>query len=421
MSEVPTHIGRYTVERELGAGGMGQVYLAYSPGGDPVAVKVIRNDRLDQATRARFEKEALIARTVVGTNRVARFLDADPYADQPWMAVEYVPGRTVQEQVEHAGTLPVPLVASLGALLAEGLEAVHAVDLLHRDLKPQNVMLGEYGPILIDFGLGAFMDAGKDTLTQEGMIVGTVRCMPPEQALGRSRVKAPADVYGLGTALLYAATGHYPYEGNGWPAIVAQVTDETHPPDLSGLPGALTPLVTAMLSHAPEDRPTLDEVTGQCVALIKAAGLTPVEARHALIDVSALPGGKTEEHGRTGPSPTVWERIVAQYGDAPDVHTLVVDEEGHDSPLDRPARPDLAEDEGEGEEQLPPLAPAGAQSPDAEPVVAQPGKDRDDGERTTSRPTDRTPPEPPRRPGRKPASQKVAEDLRARYAMQPAL
>ncbi|MDT0378314.1 serine/threonine-protein kinase [Streptomyces sp. DSM 42041] len=396
MSEAPTHIGRYTVEHELGAGGMGRVYLAYSPGGDPVAVKVIRNDRLDQATRARFEREALIARTVVGTNRVARFLDADPYADQPWMAVEYVPGRTVQEQVGDTGVLPVPLVASLGALLAEGLEAVHAVDLLHRDLKPQNVMLGEYGPILIDFGLGAFMDAGKDTLTQDGMIVGTVRCMPPEQARGRPKVQAPADVYGLGTVLLYAATGHYPYEGYGWPAIVAKVTDEDEPPDLSGLPQELVPLVAALLAHAPEDRPTLAEVTTQCVALMEDAGLTPAKARHALVDVCTRPEGKAGAHHRPGPSPVVWERIIAEYGDALDVHTLVVDEEGQDSPLDRPEMLGPAEDE----EQPSPSAPPHAEVSDTGPAG---------------------PDEPLRRPGRKPASQKVAEELRARYAMQPAL
>lgn len=412
MTEVPTQIGRYTVERELGAGGMGQVYLAYSPGGDPVAVKVIRNDRLDQATRARFEREALIARTVVGTNRVARFLDADPYADEPWMAVEYVPGRTVQEQVDSTGALPVALVASLGALLAEGLEAVHAVDLLHRDLKPQNVMLGEYGPILIDFGLGAFLDAGKDTLTQDGMIIGTVRCMPPEQALSRSRVKTPADVYGLGTVLLYAAAGHYPYDGRGWPAIVAQVTDETQPPDLSGLPEALVPLITAMLAHAPEDRPVLAEVTEQCVALMKDAGFTPVEARYALIDVAAPFGGGD---GRTGPSPAVWERLAVQHGNTLDVHTQVVDEDGADSPLDRPARPDPVEEE----EQAGSSDAERADESHTESAVVPSGGGAGRGD--TPRPAERTPVEPPRRPGRKPASQKVAEELRARYAMQAAL
>ncbi|WBB62562.1 serine/threonine-protein kinase [Streptomyces sp. WMMC500] len=411
MTEVPTRIGRYTVERELGAGGMGQVYLAYSPGGDPVAVKVIRNDRLDQATRARFEREALIARTVVGTNRVARFLDADPYADEPWMAVEYVPGRTVHEQVGGAGTLPVPLVASLGALLAEGLEAVHAVDLLHRDLKPQNVMLGEYGPILIDFGLGAFLDASKDTLTHDGMIIGTVRCMPPEQALGRSPVQTPADVYGLGTVLLYAAAGHYPYDGQGWPGIVAQVADETRPPDLSGAPEALVPLLTAMLAHTAADRPALAEVTDRCVELMRRTGFTPVAARYALIDVAAPFGGA---NGRPGPSPRVWERVATQYGDALDVHTRIMDEDGIDSPLDRRGGLDPTQ-EGEG-----------SGSAGAEPVGGKRAGDGlapGDAEVGPHRPpaTGGTPAEPPRRPGRKPASHKVAEELRSRYAMQAAL
>lgn len=415
MTEVPTQIGRYTVARELGAGGMGQVYLAYSPGGDPVAVKVIRNDKLDQATRARFEREALIARTVVGTNRVARFLDADPYADEPWMAVEYVPGRTVQEQVETGGSFPAPLVASLGALLAEGLHAVHAVDLLHRDLKPQNVMLGEYGPILIDFGLGAFMDASKDNLTQDGMIIGTVRCMSPEQALGRSQARTPADVYGLGTVLLYAATGHYPYDGNGWPAIVAKVTDRTQPPDLSGLPGTLVPLVTAMLAHAPDDRPALNEVTDQCVALMKGAGFTPVEARYALIDLVAPFGERGSEEGRTGTSRVVWDRVAAQYGEALDVHTQVVDEDGHDSPLDRPGRPDLAESEEESQ------SVGSEKAEETSPVATVAPPDHDGEGAPTGSFVERTPPMPPRGAGRQPASQKVAEELRARYAMQPGL
>lgn len=108
MDGAPEQIGRYVVERELGSGGMGEVYLAFSPAGDPVAVKLIRSDRLDPVTRARFEKEALIARTVVGTNRVARFLDADPYAERPWLAMEYVPGQTLLTYVDGNGPLPAP-------------------------------------------------------------------------------------------------------------------------------------------------------------------------------------------------------------------------------------------------------------------------------------------------------------------------
>ncbi|GAA3645474.1 hypothetical protein GCM10022267_35250 [Lentzea roselyniae] len=106
MSDMPALIGRYVVERELGSGGMGEVYLAYSPAGDPVAVKLIRSDRLDPVTRARFEKEALIARTVVGTNRVARFLDADPYAGRPWLAMEYVPGSTCSSTSKRMARCP---------------------------------------------------------------------------------------------------------------------------------------------------------------------------------------------------------------------------------------------------------------------------------------------------------------------------
>jgi eukaryotic-like serine/threonine-protein kinase len=252
MSE---RIGRYTVAKELGSGGMGEVYLAYTPGGDPVAVKRIRSDKLDPLMRARFEREALIARTVVGTNRVARFLDADPFADRPWLAMEYVAGRTLLACVDENGVLPVPLVASLGALLAEGLSAVHEAGLLHRDLKPQNVIMGTEGPTIIDFGLGAFMDAAKESLSHSGMIIGTVRCMPPEQASGHPKVTAAADVYALGTVLLYAAARHYPYDGAAWEAIAVQVANPDIGPDLGGVPEELRPLIASTLAHLPEDRP----------------------------------------------------------------------------------------------------------------------------------------------------------------------
>ncbi|MFC9164381.1 serine/threonine-protein kinase [Streptomyces fungicidicus] len=403
MNGVPGQIGRYVVERELGSGGMGEVYLAFSPAGDPVAVKLIRPDRLDPVTRARFEKEALIARTVVGTNRVARFLDADPYAERPWLAMEYVPGRTLQSYVDGSGPLSAPLVASLGALLAEGLQAVHAVGLLHRDLKPQNVMLGAYGPILIDFGLGAFLDTAKDTLSHSGMIIGTVRCMPPEQALGRTKVKESADVYGLGTVLLYAATGHYPYDGARWEAIVGQVANADQPPDVSGLPQVLVPLIGSMLAHDPADRPSLDAVMAGCTSVLTAAGLSPMAARHALIDATA-----TDEEGPVPgnePSSAAWKRIAEQ--------TVSLDEDEPDSPLDGP----------------PPAAP----EPDAESVedAAEATQSSGAGNVPDSSADGTAPPAPvvevpvpvpvPRKPGRPPASLRVAEELRSRYAAQPGL
>ncbi|MFJ5520748.1 protein kinase [Streptomyces griseoluteus] len=408
MNGVPEQIGRYVVERELGSGGMGEVYLAFSPAGDPVAVKLIRPDRLDPVTRARFEKEALIARTVVGTNRVARFLEADPYAERPWLAMEYVPGQTLLAHVDGHNPLPPPLVASLGALLAEGLQAVHAVGLLHRDLKPQNVMLGVYGPILIDFGLGAFLDTAKDTLSHSGMIIGTVRCMPPEQALGRTKVKESADVYGLGTVLLYAATGHYPYDGARWEAIVGQVANSDHAPDLSGLSEALVPLISSMLAHDPADRPSLDAVMTGCTRVLSAAGLSPMAARHALIDATAADKAAPIP---ASTKPAVWERFVEQ--------AAGLGEDESVSPLDSPppaaSEPDeedtaeVAKATGVIETTDVPDAPG---SPVSGASPQSPGLQGTEGE---------VPVPAPRKPGRPPASLRVAEELRARYATQAGL
>ncbi|MFJ8954922.1 serine/threonine-protein kinase [Streptomyces sp. NPDC102381] len=376
MAGMPERIGRYTVTEELGSGGMGEVYLAHSPLGEPVAVKVIRSDRLDPITRARFEKEALIARTVIGTNRVARFLDADPFADRPWLAMEYVAGRTLLACIDEDGALPAPLVASLGGLLAEGLQAVHQVNLVHRDLKPQNVIMGSEGPMIIDFGLGAIMDAAQDSLSHSGQIIGTVRCMPPEQARGNPHVTHAADVYALGTVLLYAATRHYPYDGQRWDFVAAQVTNPEVGPDLGGVPEALKPLLTAMLAHEADERPALEAVARMCAQLLADTKTMPSDARLSLI------------HRTRGGKPSA----------ASPQQTLVVDPLLYDqislddavlpSPLDVPA---VVEQEP-AQPKEPPISPAAPEHPEHR------GKPRS-------------------APGRPPASKKVADELRTQYAV----
>ncbi|WP_344640674.1 serine/threonine-protein kinase [Kitasatospora cystarginea] len=388
---MPTRIGRYTVARKLGCGGMGEVFLAYSPAGDPVAVKLIRADRLDPETRARFEKEAGVARTVIGTNRVARFLDADPYADRPWMAMEYVPGRTLLECVDDDSVLPPLLVASLGALLTEGLGVVHAVGLLHRDLKPQNIILGEYGPVIIDFGLAAFADAAKGSLSKSGSIIGTIRCMPPEQAAGHTtQLSSAADVYGLGTVLLYAAAGHYPYDGARWEAIAAQVTNRDRAPDLSGVPEALLPLIASMLAHEAADRPDLDQVAKACTDLMGQLQLPPAEARRALINRTARRNGKDDIDRTASPDRNVEDRILQQ--------AVLLDEHDLVSPLD---------------------GPPGALGPTVE-FADTPTPPVD--ERPMEAMSDETPADgvPERRP-RVPAAQRIAEELRDAYAQKPEL
>lgn len=393
---LPSRIGPYLVERRLGAGGMGEVYLAYSVAGEPVAVKVIRPDRTDPHTRARFEREATIARTISGTGRVARFIEADPFAEQPWLAMDYVPGRPLSDVVKDQGPLSTPLVASLGALLAEGLAAVHAAGLVHRDLKAQNVILGDFGPVIIDFGLGAFVGASKGSLTQAGVVIGTVRCMPPEQALGELEVTQAADVYGLGTVLLYAATGHYPYDGARWEAVAAQVVNAEIGPDLSGLPDELAPVVSAMLAHKAENRPSLEEVTRQCADLMRLLGTSPARARRALIQETT-----PKDHPTMVPQPDTpmldrldsLERLLREESASP-VENIPVPPSGGKSGPHTPAESDVES----GVVNSPP------------PVLVQ---NSDPGSGNAA--------EPAPQKGRPPASRRVADELRKRYAMGPAL
>ncbi|MEU8571204.1 serine/threonine-protein kinase [Streptomyces pathocidini] len=390
---LPSRIGPYLVERRLGAGGMGEVYLAYSVAGEPVAVKVIRPDRTDPHTRARFEREAAMARTISGTGRVARFIEADPFAEQPWLAMDYVPGRPLSDVVKDQGLLSTPLVASLGALLAEGLAAVHAAGLVHRDLKAQNVILGDFGPVIIDFGLGAFVGASKGSLTQAGTVIGTVRCMPPEQALGELEVTQAADVYGLGTVLLYAATRHYPYDGARWEAVAAQVVNAEIGPDLSGLPAELIPVVSAMLAHKAEDRPSLEEVTRQCADLMRLMGTSPARARRALIQETTPKGHPTMVPPQ--PDPPMLDRL--------DSLERQLREESASPAENGPASPS----DGESSPDAP--AESDIQSGVESSLVSM-------QERPSGRPA-----EPAPKKGRPPASRRVADELRERYAMGPAL
>lgn len=285
--EDPAQIGGFELLGRIGQGGMGQVYLGESPGGEPAAVKVIKPSVVDSTSRLRFAQEIEILKTVWGA-RIAQLLDADADAEQPWLATEYVEGPDLGKHVMTHGPLPALLVLSLGATIAEGLGYVHKQGLLHRDLKPANILLGPNGPKIIDFGLAVFTESGS-SLTAANTVVGTPSCMPPEQANGQKPLTSAVDVYALGTVLLFAATGHLPYRANNIHVLFHMVTDPATVPDLTGAPPELIPLLTSMLSHQAQARPTVTEVVQQCRALVEAQGMKLAQARRRLTTYTAAP------------------------------------------------------------------------------------------------------------------------------------
>ncbi|WP_326822753.1 WD40 repeat domain-containing serine/threonine protein kinase [Streptosporangium sp. NBC_01756] len=251
----PRQAGAYRLEGRLGGGGMGQVFLGRSPGGRPVAVKLVRPDLADDpGFRRRFALEAEAARRVGGFY-TAQLVDADPDADPPWLVTAYIPGPSLHQAVEAHGPMPAEAITVLGAGLAEGLGAIHACDLVHRDLKPSNVILAADGPRVIDFGITRAVDATSHTLSRA--VVGTPSFMSPEQARGRE-IGPPSDVFSLGLVLAFTATGRSPFGTGQAEAIVYRIAHDE--PDLTGLTAHLTDLVKRCLAKDPGERPSVADI-----------------------------------------------------------------------------------------------------------------------------------------------------------------
>jgi len=257
----PESVGPYRLIGRLGTGGMGQVYLARSPGGRLVAVKVIRPDlAVDRGFRARFEREVSAARSVSGMF-TAPVVDADPGGQPPWLATAYVPGPSLADAVAERGPFPAGVVLTLAAGLAEALAAIHAAGLVHRDLKPSNVLLAADGPRVIDFGISRAADASA--LTQTGMIIGSPGYLSPEQAEDRP-VGPKGDVFSLGAVLAFAASGNGPFGAGPAAALAFRVVHAA--PNLSGVPVELRPLISHCLEKDPADRPTPAELLDSLAA-----------------------------------------------------------------------------------------------------------------------------------------------------------
>ncbi|MEU8886988.1 protein kinase [Streptomyces sp. NPDC048442] len=257
----PQRIGAYRLLARLGAGGMGQVYLARSDRGRTVAVKLVRRELAEQEEfRSRFRQEVQAARRV-GGRWTAPVLDANTEAEVPWVATGYVAGPTLQQVVSGGhGPLPERSVLVLAAGLTHALQDIHSAGLIHRDLKPSNVLVTIDGPRVIDFGIARALETVTDSgLTRTGALVGSPGFMAPEQIRG-DRVTAACDVFCLGSVLSYAATGKLPFgtAHSGVHALMFRIAQEA--PDLSEVPESLHDLIRDCLQKPPAARPTLDQL-----------------------------------------------------------------------------------------------------------------------------------------------------------------
>ncbi|MFP8903082.1 serine/threonine-protein kinase [Streptomyces atacamensis] len=315
----PREVGGFRLTQRLGNGAMGVVYLGFrSP--RPVAVKIIKPALADQPYfRQRFAQELEAIRRVGGFHTAA-LVDADPDAEQPWIATEYIHAPSLEGLLKQHGAVSEPGAWWLAASLSEALLHIHSVRLLHRDLKPSNVLVTTQGTRVIDFGVCHV--GGATGLTSGDSPVGTLAYMAPEQARDSRKASEAADVYSLAATLVHATTGHPPFYAD---IPVQRMLDAE--PDLSGLPASLRELVVSALSYSPDDRPSAHTVLEV--------------AMDRLLDHAVPVGGP-----RHPPLPEVFLRDVLQVEGAP------------------PAPPSAAQfpgPEGRG---------AGAVAPSAEPAAA---------------------------------------------------
>ena len=268
---LPRTLGPYRLQDRLGEGGMGVVHLARDPEGRPVAVKVLHPAGTEGANaRRRLAREVETMRRV-RSPYVAEVLDADVTGEYPYIVTRFVAGPTLEEMVRARGPLSGQGLRRLAYGMAEALTAIHAAGVVHRDLKPGNVMLTDDRPIVIDFGIAQTGDATR--LTQTGLVMGTPGYLAPEVIEGQPSSPA-SDVHSWGSTMAFAATGHLPFGGGSYETIFYRIVSGRA--DLTGVPAPLVPLISAALARDPSHRPSASWLSAQASALdMSAAGPAP--------------------------------------------------------------------------------------------------------------------------------------------------
>ncbi|MEV4296175.1 serine/threonine-protein kinase [Microbispora rosea] len=301
----PTRLGPFVLSGRLGEGGQGVVYFGQDQAGERAAVKLLHvKFSGDTTARSRFARELRAAQRVASFC-TARVLAADLEGDTPYIASEFIDGRSLRETVEENGPLTGSGLERLAVGTATALTAIHQAGIVHRDFKPDNVLLAVDGPRVVDFGIARILDS---TATITSRAIGTPAYMAPEQISGGT-VGPPADVFSWASTIAYAATGDVVFGGNSIAVVLNRILN--HDIDTGMLPEPLGGVVRACLRKSPDERPAADQILlrllGRAVSGDASAVVLSEGAAHAA-DPDATRLARTAPHralttGGAGPLP----------------------------------------------------------------------------------------------------------------------
>jgi hypothetical protein len=269
QDRTPECLGPYRLVRRLGEGGMGVVYLAVDSSDVPVALKALHPGLAQESNARRRMGREVETMQRVRSRYVAEVLDADLDGDPPYIVTRYVPGLSLDEVVGNGGPVTGPGLGRLAYGLAEALAAVHGAGVVHRDLKPGNVMISDGEPVVIDFGIAHLPETTRLTMT--GMFMGTPGYLAPEVIEGKASGPA-SDVHSWAATVAFAATGRPPYGTGPFETIFYRIVHGS--PNLDTLPAPLQPIVVDALSRDPSRRPSAAEIC-QRIAALDPATLIP--------------------------------------------------------------------------------------------------------------------------------------------------